>query len=241
MSGPDGRDHYAVRVARDETLDLNAPMPALRIGWCAEGPFAPVSSDVRETVEQAASSFEELGCKVDQVSLESWEELRPQDVSAVIIIAEGGHYLEPIVSGREDQLSPPMQRRLQAPSLTFDQYVDAMSRLEALRQSTLHYFNDHDLLLCPTGPVPAHPHNSTELVIGDQTVPGRNALSATIPANLTGSPAISVPFGWSPDGLPIGVQLIGRHFDEATVLRAAAALEALGTVGGRRPQFDHTR
>ncbi len=54
-------------------------------------------------------------------------------------------------------------------------------------------------------------------------------------------PAISVPFGWSQDGLPIGVQLIGRHFDEATVLHAASALEALSAHDRPRPFVDSGR
>ena len=55
---------------------------------------------------------------------------------------------------------------------------------------------------------------------------GRHALRATVPWDLTGSPAISVPFGWSSKGMPIGVQVVGRHFDELTVLQAAKALES---------------
>ena len=55
-----------------------------------------------------------------------------------------------------------------------------------------------------------------------------NTFRMNVPWDLTGSPAVSVPFGWSADNLPIGLQLVGRHFDEATVLRVAAALEELG-------------
>ena len=59
-----------------------------------------------------------------------------------------------------------------------------------------------------------------------QTVPAVHAASVTPAFGMTGSPAISVPFGLSPDGLPIGVQLVARHFEEGTLLRAAAALES---------------
>ena len=75
------------------------------------------------------------------------------------------------------------------------------------------------------GVVPAHPHGVKELDVDGQLVPPRNALRAAVPFDLTGSPAISIPFGWSADGLPLGVQLVGRHFDERSVLKAAAALE----------------
>ena len=110
-----------------------------------------------------------------------------------------------------------------------EQYQAAVADCELLRQDTARLFAAYDLLLCPTTPLPAHPHDSAKLDIDGREVVGRNALRATIPFDLTGSPAVSTPFGRSSDGLPIGVQIVGRHLDEETVLRAAAALEA--TVG----------
>ena len=237
MCGVDGKDQYAAPAPHPKIPPLSDPLPNLRVAWCTDGPFAPVSPDVHETVARAASVFGELGCHVEQVPLREWEELDPQSISGTIINAEGGHYLEPIIAGREDQLAPSMQRRLELATPTLGEYMDARARLEALRQCSLRLFSEYDLLLCPTGPVPAHPHDSRELAVGDSMVPGRNALRATIPADLTGSPAISVPFGWSSEGLPIGVQLIARHFDEATLLHAAATLEALAPESRRQPLF----
>ena len=74
-----------------------------------------------------------------------------------------------------------------------------------------------------------------ELEIEGQKGPGRNALRATVPFDLTGSPSLSVPFGWTDDGLPIGGQLVGRHYEEGTILRAGAALEELHRANFRRP------
>jgi aspartyl-tRNA(Asn)/glutamyl-tRNA(Gln) amidotransferase subunit A len=62
-------------------------------------------------------------------------------------------------------------------------------------------------------------------------------LRATVPFDLTGSPALSVPFGWSREGLPIGVQVVGRHFEEATVLEVGLALEARHEARSRRPRL----
>ena len=80
----------------------------------------------------------------------------------------------------------------------------------------------------------AFPHGQDEFHIEGATLVGRHTLRLTLPWDLTGSPAISVPFGWSADGLPIGVQLVGRHFDELTLLQAARALEAAAPPA-RRP------
>ena len=235
LAGPDGLDPYAIDVPLPGLLDLDAELPSLKIGWCVDGPFSPVSADVRATVARAAAALEGLGCRVEPVPLETWVDLEPQGISAAIFTAESSHYLEPIISGREDMLAPVMQRRLALPGPSFEEYVQAVADLEALRQDMVGLLDKYDLLLYPTGPLPAHPHESDPLMIDGEAVPGRNALRATIPADLTGSPAISVPFGWSKDGLPIGVQLVGRHFDEATLLRVAVALETQADFADRRP------
>ena len=115
------------------------------------------------------------------------------------------------------------------------EYLEATTAVDVIRAEFLRFFSDHDLLFCPSGPFPAHRHDAAEIDVAGTTVPGRNALRATIPFDLTGSPAVSVPFGWSGDGLPIGVQIVGRHFEETTVLRAASRLESLHDSGARRP------
>lgn len=235
MAGADGVDHYALAVPPPVIPDLDTPLPKLRVAWCGEGPFAPVEQEVQQTVAGAAAALEEFGCTVEPVSLSAWDQWPGQSLSMTLFSAEGGHYLEPIIAGREHQLAPSMQRRLSLPAPTFREYLDAMAGYEALRQDLALLFTEYDLLLCPTGPVTARPHETYEMEIGGQTVDGRNALRATIPFDLTGSPAISVPFGWSSEGLPIGVQMVGRHFDEATLLHVGSALESLYAPRRRRP------
>ena len=224
LSGADGADPYALRVAPPD-IDVDGLLGELRIGWCGEGPFAPVAAEVQDTVERAAMALEAMGHPVEPVSLGSWNELSGQGISDAIYAAEGRHWIMPIIEGKEDLLAPTIVRRLSAPAPSMDEYQAAIANCELLRQDTARLFASYDLLLCPTTPLPAHPHDSAKLDIDGQQVVGRNALRATIPFDLTGSPAVSVPFGRSSDGLPIGVQIAGRHLDEATVLRAAAALE----------------
>jgi aspartyl-tRNA(Asn)/glutamyl-tRNA(Gln) amidotransferase subunit A len=235
LAGPDGQDPYAMPVPLPSAPDFRAPLPKLRIGWCAAGPFAPVAAAVQDTVANAAAALAEMGCAVEPVSLQAWEQWPALSVSLVMFIPEGGYYLEPIIAGRQADLAPSMQRRLSLPTPTQREYLRALADCDALRHDMARYFSQYDLLLCPTGTVPAHPHNAQELVVGGQTVASRHAIRATVPFDLTGSPAISVPFGVSPDGLPIGVQLVGRHFDEPRLLRVAAALEARQNPEHRRP------
>ena len=235
VSGPDGIDHYAVPMPTPQFGDLRSPLPQLRIGWCAEGPFAPVAREVQTTISKAVSSLEEMGCVVEQVSLDSWEQWPSQAISMSFFVGEGSLYLEPFITGREDQLAPSMQRRLSLPKPTFREYLEAVQNVELLRMDLGRFFTKYDLLLCPTSPLAAHPHDTPELTIDGQTVQGRNSLRATVPFDLTGSPAVSVPFGWNTEGLPIGVQLVARHFREPTLLHAAAALEAVHESDRRRP------
>ncbi len=236
MAGPDGIDHYAVPVPPADIADLASPA-GLRVGWFPAGPFSPVDPEVQDTVSSAAAALAELGCDVEPVDLSAWEAWPGQAISAAIFAAEGGQYLAPIISGREDMLAPSMQRRLAIPPPSFDQYLEAMAQTEALRADMARFFARFDLLLCPAGPVAAHPHDSRRHEIGDETAPPRHALTCTVPFDLTGSPALAVPFGRSQQGLPIGVQLVGRHLEETTVFRAGAALEELYAPNRQRPSI----
>ena len=234
MAGPDGVDHYALPVPLPDVSQL-AGVAGLRVAWCAEGPFSPVEREVQDTVAAAATALGELGCPVEEVALDGWENWPGQQISARIFAAEGNVYLDPIIEGRKDMLALSMQRRLNIPGPTYDEYLEAMEQVERLRAACIKLFQDCDVLLLPTGPVVAHPHDTRRHEVGGETAPARHALTCTVPFDLTGSPALSVPFGMSGDGLPIGVQIVGRHYEEATVLRAGAALEELHRPRRGRP------
>ena len=234
MAGPDGADHYALPVPLPDVSELASPA-GLRVGWCPEGPFAPVERQVQDTVASAAAALGELGCSVEQVDLDGWENMSGQQISARIFAAEGNVYLDPIIEGRKDMLALSMQRRLKIPGPSYGEYLEAMDHVEQLRAATVKLFNDYDVLLLPTGPMVAHPHDTRRHEIGSETAPARHALTCTVPFDLTGSPALSVPFGLSDGGLPIGVQIVGRHFEEPTILRVGAALEELHRPRRGRP------
>lgn len=235
LSGPDGMDPYALHVPPPHVSDVTDKLPRLRIGWCPEGPFAPVARDVQQVVAAAAAALEELGCDVQPVSLEAWNRWQAQDISISFFSGEGTIYLEQFYRGREDELTDYIQRRLSLPAPTLSDFIESIEKTELLRQDLVRYFSRYDLLLVPTSPLAAFPHEMSELDIDGRRVQGRNSLRATVPFDLTGSPAITLPFGWSGDGLPIGVQIAARHYDEATMFMAAAALEAVSLNGRRRP------
>jgi aspartyl-tRNA(Asn)/glutamyl-tRNA(Gln) amidotransferase subunit A len=187
------------------------------------------------TVGRAAYLLQEVGCEVAPGDSRGFEQRDCNALTAQVFRVEGGRYFESVVAGRQADLHSVMRRYLESPAPSFDDYLAAEQELEGLRYDLATYFRDHDVLLCPVSPVPAFRHEPDRLSIGGVSLPARHVVRPTAPFNVTGSPALSVPFGWSHDGLPIGVQIVGRHLDEATVLRVGMVLERHAEV--RRPTF----
>jgi aspartyl-tRNA(Asn)/glutamyl-tRNA(Gln) amidotransferase subunit A len=221
LAGPDGRDPYALPVP----LDLDAASRALRIGVVPDGGAAPVAAEVEAVVRSAAGALAASGCEVAEVRVAALAEHDWNALTMVLYGVESGEEVQRIVAGREQELHPRLQRRLAASGGTLAEYTAARDAWEALRRDTVRALVDVDVLLGPCAPVAAFAHGADELEVDGVAVPPRHVLQATIPWDLTGSPALAVPFGTSADGLPIDVQLVGRHFDEAALFRAGALLE----------------
>jgi aspartyl-tRNA(Asn)/glutamyl-tRNA(Gln) amidotransferase subunit A len=130
-------------------------------------------------------------------------------------------------------------RILATPDPSPADYIAASQAVERLRSGFAACFQQYDALLCPVTPVPAPPHDLSELVINGETVSARHILRATVPFNLTGLPALSMRFGTSSDGLPVGVQIVSRWLAEPTVLHLATRLESVSSVAGLRPDLRH--
>jgi Asp-tRNA(Asn)/Glu-tRNA(Gln) amidotransferase A subunit family amidase len=235
LAGPDGQDGYALPLSAPAgTLHLDR-LREYRVGWMATKGFGPVDPDVIATVARAADVLQRLGCEVVPVELPNLEQCDGNILSATLFGCEAMPYFRRVVAGRERELHTVMAGWMAAPPGSLEEFLAAEREVEALRDEFAGYFQRHDALLCPVVPLPAHEHGAGELTIGNMTVPQRHVVRATVPFNLTGHPAVSVPFGSSGDGLPIGVQLVGRHFDERTILTLGAALETETDAGDRRP------
>jgi aspartyl-tRNA(Asn)/glutamyl-tRNA(Gln) amidotransferase subunit A len=238
IEGPDGYDHYALPVPPSVFPDLSESISARRIGYYVDGPVSPVATEVQAAVHAAAESLAGLGCIVEEVDLPFMREVDSLAVSGAIAASEGVRDLEPLIDGRSQDLAPSMQRRLSLPRPTHQDHLEALAIRESLRTNFKAFFANFDLLLCPATAVPAPPHGSIELDVDGQMTPGRTALMCTAVFDMTGAPAISIPFGWSNNGLPIGVQLVSRHFDESTLVHSAATLAAAGGATDSRPPLN---
>jgi aspartyl-tRNA(Asn)/glutamyl-tRNA(Gln) amidotransferase subunit A len=137
---------------------------------------------------------------------------------------------EKVTAGHEAQIFRHAKLILDAPDTPIGDFVVAEQAVERLRDSFVEYFARYDALLCTVTPFPATRHGLTDLVIDGKTVSPFHVMSATSPFSLTGMPALSMRFGTSHDGLPIGVQIVSSCLAESTVLKVAALLEDVSPV-----------
>jgi aspartyl-tRNA(Asn)/glutamyl-tRNA(Gln) amidotransferase subunit A len=234
-AGPDERDQYSLPASGvDYVKALRGSLKGLRVGWSPDLGFARVvDPEVEATCAKAARRFRELGAKVDEVRL-AW----PSPKSAWEAVFCGGiaTRMAPYLDRPNDidpGLLPIIQDAVKWPATRYVQaWFDRLTWYDHVRR----YFDGHDLLLTPTIATPPFKvglDNPTE--IAGRPVEPYDWIPFTYPFNLTGNPAASVPCGFTKDGLPIGLQIVGRRFDDVTVLRAAAGYERLAPWADRKP------
>jgi aspartyl-tRNA(Asn)/glutamyl-tRNA(Gln) amidotransferase subunit A len=235
MNGPDGIDPYAVYAKAVQPMyDPLAGRP-VRIGWLADKGFGAIDPEVASAVEATANLLQTLGHQVEQVSLPILQRNNWVDHAMALYGAELTPQLRPLVEGHDADLSPVGLYNAHWPATTLEDFVNSQAMVEQLRAAFVRYFREYDVLLCPVIPFTAPPHGLQEYVVNGETVPAFHMMRATVPFNLTGLPALSVPFTLSSENLPINVQLVSRWFDEATILRLGALVENGNGMHGRHP------
>jgi aspartyl-tRNA(Asn)/glutamyl-tRNA(Gln) amidotransferase subunit A len=237
LQGPDGIDGLAVH-ARD-TAPAYRPVAGkpIRVGWLVEPGFGPVDRQVASAVAAAADLLKDFGCEVDATRIPALERNNYFDTALVLYGAELGPYVHRVVGDRLADLHfiGKMYATLPPPSLA--DYLHAERQVDDLKSAFATYFQRYDLLLCPVIPFTAPPPGLNEYIVDGERVPATHMMRATVPFNLTGLPALSVPYTFSSDQLPINVQLVSRWFDEDTILRLGSLIESGNKVHNRRPNL----
>ncbi len=225
MAGPDDGDPCSAPVPLRDIR--RADLKNIKIGYFEDDGRTPVTPETRTAVLTAAESLKRTGFEVFPF-LPDGLELARQLWWKFFGIA-GGMLLGPLTRGHESELSPILREFSSwvaaEPAHTGESLLQTWVERDIVRLQVLTQMREFPILLCPVASVPAFRHGERSWVIEGKKVDYLDAWSYSEWFNLLGNPSAVVTVGRSPEGLPIGVQIVGRTWEEEVVLAVAAALE----------------
>ncbi|HZU42243.1 MAG TPA: amidase [Terriglobales bacterium] len=227
IAGFDSGDPMAAPIPLTEIHEHE--LRRITIGYFEEHPSVPVTAETRAAVQSAVSALQKSGLRVRRFlpdvllneSREHWWTL---------FVRLAAELLTPEFKGRENEISTILTYSDRRPSK--EDLLTAWFGRDELRLRLMRQMKDVPVLICPVCSVPAFRHGEREWEIDGQSVSYMDAMSYTQWFNLLGNPAVVVPVGVSPEGLPIGVQVVGQPNSEELILKIARALEE--AVGPRK-------
>ncbi|MFZ8880571.1 MAG: amidase [Paracoccaceae bacterium] len=251
IAGPDGLDPRQYDVVTDTyTRAVRAGVSGLKIGVVKEGfGHANSEADVDQKVRAAANILRDCGASVDEISvpwhlkgLAIWTPIASEGATNQMMHGNGmgtgweGMYTTSLLDyhsnwrGRADELSDTLKITMFVGQYFLKHhrghyYAKAQNLSRQLREEYNKVLASYDLLLMPTTPMKATPIPQRSEGLAVWTQRAFEMLVNTAPFDITGHPAMSVPCGMS-DGLPVGMMLVGRRYEESTIYRAAGAFEA---------------
>lgn len=228
IAGSDPRDPFSIdNQSADYVTAVAQPLPALhdlRVAWSVDFGYAPVDSQVRRLTEQAAQRFADFGCHVDSVN-PSWDD--PHKGAAVAWYVSMAAGLGKSYDQHPEAFESTLAEMIEAGRrISGEEHGRASIARTVFYQQVHQFFEQYDLLLTPQMPLGAWSVDQSPGEIDGTPTPSMfDRLSFTFPFNLTGQPAASVPCGFTDEGLPVALQIVGRWHADMLVLQAAAALE----------------
>ena len=231
LAHPDERDpHCCSDVHRDYEECLNDNPQRLKIAYSPNLDFIPVDPCVQKEVESGVDQLRTIGHHVEEVKVPIG-----QDVLA--------HFMHLFTTDRYLMVMKYIDQHPEVFQLLHDetkdwlkfghevtgvQYSLGISYMGELTEALDSFFQTYDFILTPAAPIPSFPlGHPPSHINGQPTHPYVGLWGFLIPCNLTGHPAICIPCGKSPDGIPIGMQLIGRHYSEGLMLSVSNQLEKI--------------
>jgi amidase len=213
-------------------LEFNKPsldeLRANKIGFFEDDGLVPVTGETRNAVRAAAQALREAGFRIEPFRPRALEQLRK--IWWTFFVQCGAMFYEPEIRGRRDRLSPIFKEFLSiaeaAGPLTATELLNAWAELDLLRSRVLDEMKEFPVLLCPVASIPAFRHDERTWSVEGQSVSYLDAVRYTQWFNALAMPAAVVPVGSSPEGLPIGVQVVARPFEDETALGVAGCVDA---------------
>jgi aspartyl-tRNA(Asn)/glutamyl-tRNA(Gln) amidotransferase subunit A len=252
LVGADDIDRYSLPKPNYSFYDALEHTPKkLKIGYAIDlGNLEIIHSEVERSVLNAVKKFEEFNWSVEKSNINL---LTPGKTLRGKVIVENyslvwyttwaygiGNFLRPIIKQYGEILDQELVQLAQYGfELTPEDIYTAEIQREVIYDNVCNHFKEYDILITPTMACPAF-----ELGVSSPSkIEGKEVtISAhspyTHPFNMTGHPAASIPCGWSKDGLPIGMQIVGKRFDELTVLQASKAFEDIAPWQDKKPKFN---
>jgi aspartyl-tRNA(Asn)/glutamyl-tRNA(Gln) amidotransferase subunit A len=241
IAGQDERD--LLSLPADSTDYLSAcegGVRGFRVGWSPAFGYAKVNPEVAALTEAAAKVFESsLGCTLEAAD-PGFE--NPWNSFSKLWVMSFGLRFRGFLPEWESRMDPDLVKIVRnIERLGSSDYGEALAMRFSLWDTIRKFFDRFDLLLTPTAPISAfeagRPEPDGMLVPADSLIPFADWSPFTYPWNITGQPAASVPCGVTREGLPVGLQIVGRRYADATVLKAAAAFEQVRPWNEKRPSL----
>ena len=228
IAGPDNGDPNAAPVPLRQPVD--SMLRKLRIGYFEDNGRAPVTKETRAAVQRAAQILRDDGFTVESFRPEGIE--RALQLWHVLFIDGVSFLLRQGYKDRESEMYEIVREILarseKNPPFTVDRLLDTLFSRDVVRSRFLEQMDRYPILLCPVSAGPAFRHGERSWNIEGKTVEYLDYFSYSQCFNLLGNPAAVVPVGVTSEGLPIGVQIVGRPWEEERVLAVAARIEQAG-------------
>ena len=234
IGGRDDRDPRSLPVTGLRyPLSSGQDLKGLKIGWSKYLGNVTVDPEVLRVTEEATKVFSSLGATVEEA--DPGVIFPEAEFSMVIGVQMAAAFKDKMEEWR-DRIDPALVRFLdRSTEKSAIEFNQACLELLKHEHGIQPFFEKYDLLLTPAAAVPPFQFGGRGArEVAGQKVSPLNWTAFLCPFNITGQPAASVPCGWTDDGLPVGLQIVGRRLDDATVLKAAAAFEDASPWTGKK-------
>ena len=227
MQGTDVNDEVTVGVAPHDVLkELKEGVKGLRLAFAESVFWEDVDPEVAKAVRECGNVFEEQGATVSSIDFTEAKEARKLNPGGVIIASEGYTLNKKWLEEHFDELDPVVaQRMIKGKEISADQYLQTNYNARQLRAKAGRTLKDIDALLVPTTPIPARPVAEIDTNMDNYLAHNIRYLRNTSIGNILNFCGLSLPCGFTESGMPIGLLIYGKPFQEEVVLRSGYAFQ----------------